>query len=520
METDLVGRWLTIDGDSGIVRYVGPVAGTKGNWLGVEWATSGRGKHNGTKDNHQYFVCKRQQNNGSFIRNIQRINWGQTLFSAAQQRYITDSNEIKCYPKTIDGNRRGKIEAVGFDKIAQFQADPSRLEILGLDMLQIYGTAPHELSAFMNLHTLSLAGNFLTQWQSIEDILNQLPSSYLSTLDISANPWDMPLDIPTNPSSKFKVCWLKINNSPSLTWTDACHMALRLGLRSLSFGWSQLVTTNTTITATLSLEELRLEHNQLTQLPFLDCLPQLKHLDVSNNPIKQVTAVALQSTKNSHLELLNISGTQIDSWTSINNLLEFSQLHTLSISHTPLTMPDASLQTSSPTTDTIRAQTIGRLSQITKLDGSMITAAERTEMERYYLALCARSVPADTTEDALSKQFPRFRELVQVHGLPSSIGQRSDPLSLRSRLAATAIELVCDLDDPEPLAVLHRPLIHTMLVRQLRPVAMRLAKSRSFELFLRPAGTTHWSHLDSDSRPLSFYGLDDQSVVRVVRGSQ
>ncbi|KAJ2797926.1 hypothetical protein H4R20_005008 [Coemansia guatemalensis] len=168
----------------------------------------------------------------------------------------------------------------------------------------------------------------------------------------------------------------------------------------------------------------------------------------------------------------------------------------------------------------IRAQTIARLPQITKLDGSLITTAERTEMERYYLALCARSVPAGTTEDALDKQFPRFKKLVQVHGLPTSIGQRSDALSLKSRLAATAIELVCDLEDDEPLAVLHRPLIHTMLVRQLRPIAMRLAKSRSFKLFLRPAGATHWTHLDSDARPLSFYGLDDQSVVRVVRGTQ
>ncbi|KAJ2613216.1 hypothetical protein H4S08_002335 [Coemansia sp. RSA 1365] len=457
METELVGRWITIDGDSGIVRYVGPVAGTKGDWLGVEWATPGH------------------------------------------------------------GNYRGKIEAVGFDKIAEYQADPSRLEILGLDMLQIYGTLPNELS-FINLHTLSLAGNFLTKWQAIEDILNQLPC-YLSTLDISANPWDMPLDIPTVPSSRFKVGWLKINNSPSLTWSDACRMAMRLGLRSLSFGCSQLGNTNTTITSTLSLEELRLEHNQLTELPSLDCLPQLKHLDVSNNPIKQITA-ATHPIKNICLELLNISSTQIDNWTSINNLLEFSQLSTLSISHTPLTTQQQSQISNSPNIDKFRAQIIGRLPQITKLDGSQISAAERTEMERYYLSLCARTVPTDTTKDALFNRFPRFKELVKVHGLPSTIGQRSDPLSLKSRLAATAIELVSDLDDPEALAVLHRPLIHTMLVRQLRPIAMRLAKSRLFDLFLRPAGTTHWCHLDTDSRPLSFYGIDDQSVVRVVRRPQ
>ncbi|KAJ2083326.1 hypothetical protein H4R24_000886 [Coemansia sp. RSA 988] len=524
METELVGRWLTIDGDSGIVRYVGSVAGTKGTWLGVEWATSGRGKHNGTKDNHQYFICKRHQNNGSFIRNIQRINWGQTVLSAAHQRYIVDSSELECYPKTIDGNRRGKIEAVGFDKIARLQADFSHMEVLGLDMLQIYGTVPHELSAFVNLHTLTLAGNFLTQWQVVEDILNQLPNSCLSMLDISANPWDTPLDIPAESMVRFNVGWLKINNSPSLKWEDACRMAVRLGIRSLSFGWSKLVTTDTT--NTLSLEELRLEHNQLTKLPSLDYLPQLKHLDVSSNPIEQITVDSVLSAKHCPLELLNIRDTQITSWTSIDNLQALSQLHTLSISHTPLTSTTTahtlfqSTPTPKSTTDMIRAQIIARLPQIAKLDGSLISAAERTEMERYYLALCARSVPTGTTEDTLTNQFSRFKELVQVHGLPSSIGQRSAASSLKSRLAATTIELVCNLGDVEPLAVLHRPLIHTMFVRQLRPIAMRLAKSRSFDLFLKPAGATHWSHLDSDARPLSFYGLDDQSVVRVVHGPQ
>ncbi|KAJ2795592.1 hypothetical protein H4R20_005827, partial [Coemansia guatemalensis] len=313
METELIGRWLTIDGHSGIVRYVGPVAGTTGTWLGVEWATSGRGKHNGTKDNHQYFICKRQQNNGSFIRNIQRINWGQTLLSAAHYRYIADSNELECYPKTIDGNRRGKIEAVGFDKVARYQADFSHMEVLGLDMLQVYGAAPNELAAFLNLHTLSLAGNFLTQWQTVEDILNQLPNGHLSTLDISANPWDMPLDIPPEPNARFSVGWMKINNSPSLTWADACRMAVRLGFRSLSFGWSELVTTDTTATTTLALEELHLEHNQLTKLPSLECLPQLKYLDISSNPIDQITAASVQPSKHCRLETLNIRGTQIAS---------------------------------------------------------------------------------------------------------------------------------------------------------------------------------------------------------------
>lgn len=39
------------DGTRGTVKYVGPVAAAKNkteNWLGVEWDSSGRGKHDGS----------------------------------------------------------------------------------------------------------------------------------------------------------------------------------------------------------------------------------------------------------------------------------------------------------------------------------------------------------------------------------------------------------------------------------------------------------------------------------------
>ncbi|KAJ2589892.1 hypothetical protein EV177_009160, partial [Coemansia sp. RSA 1804] len=34
-EASLVGRWFSVDGNQGVVRYVGPVSGTRGTWLGV-----------------------------------------------------------------------------------------------------------------------------------------------------------------------------------------------------------------------------------------------------------------------------------------------------------------------------------------------------------------------------------------------------------------------------------------------------------------------------------------------------
>ena len=44
--------------ERGTVRYVGEVAGTKGEWIGVEWDDEGRGRHDGTHDGKRFaIVC-------------------------------------------------------------------------------------------------------------------------------------------------------------------------------------------------------------------------------------------------------------------------------------------------------------------------------------------------------------------------------------------------------------------------------------------------------------------------------
>lgn len=45
-------------GHVGTIKYVGPVDGTTGLWLGVEWDDISRGKHDGIKDGKRYFECR------------------------------------------------------------------------------------------------------------------------------------------------------------------------------------------------------------------------------------------------------------------------------------------------------------------------------------------------------------------------------------------------------------------------------------------------------------------------------
>jgi tubulin-specific chaperone E len=47
------------------VRYIGEVAGTQKEWLGVEWDDPIRGKHDGEHNGVRYFSCKFQNFNTS-----------------------------------------------------------------------------------------------------------------------------------------------------------------------------------------------------------------------------------------------------------------------------------------------------------------------------------------------------------------------------------------------------------------------------------------------------------------------
>ena len=52
-----VGKRLSYDDAPCTVRYVGPVAETKGDWIGVEWDNSSRGRNAGDAKGVKYFEC-------------------------------------------------------------------------------------------------------------------------------------------------------------------------------------------------------------------------------------------------------------------------------------------------------------------------------------------------------------------------------------------------------------------------------------------------------------------------------
>jgi len=94
-------RVETLDGNRGFCRYVGPVVGQTGRWVGVEWDDQKRGKHDGKHNGKRYFECKRGKEAGeeeeedaraSFVR-VQKVATATDFVSAAKEKYDLENQE-------------------------------------------------------------------------------------------------------------------------------------------------------------------------------------------------------------------------------------------------------------------------------------------------------------------------------------------------------------------------------------------------------------------------------------------
>ena len=76
------------ENDVATVRYVGAVAGTDGEWVGVEFDTAGRGKHDGMHQGVRYFACSAAAGAqaASFVR-PHKLRRGVTLLEALVTKY-------------------------------------------------------------------------------------------------------------------------------------------------------------------------------------------------------------------------------------------------------------------------------------------------------------------------------------------------------------------------------------------------------------------------------------------------
>src|SRR5436309_2152797 len=95
-----LGQRLSYDGALCTVRYHGPLPGTKGVWLGVEWDDVSRGKHDGTHQGKRYYDClSSAPTAASFIRPSRIPDPPRSFLDALRFKYAPeDTNETTPSP--------------------------------------------------------------------------------------------------------------------------------------------------------------------------------------------------------------------------------------------------------------------------------------------------------------------------------------------------------------------------------------------------------------------------------------
>lgn len=140
MATLDLGHRVLIAGCKATVRYVGPVDGQKGLWVGVEWDDPSRGKHDGSAGGIQYFTCRSGDAAGSFVR-IEKVPAGTSLLQALRARYTNQraegSDAAACssghaggedvFVRTA-GNRKVLVQLVGEDEVTARQSQIDQLK--------------------------------------------------------------------------------------------------------------------------------------------------------------------------------------------------------------------------------------------------------------------------------------------------------------------------------------------------------------------------------------------------------
>ncbi|EFE40593.1 tubulin-specific chaperone, putative [Trichophyton verrucosum HKI 0517] len=419
-----IGSRLSFDGALCTVRYIGPVHGTKGEWLGVEWDEPDRGKHSGAHNGVKYFQCKDQltacRNNhptaGSFVRPSRPSDKSLSFLEGAHEKYVS---ELPVFHSSSKGDRvledyvskpieiSGKIvEEVGFDEIRKQLATLHELRILILDGLRINGVLAgpdvsdnREKELEKIKHTcpkvmeLNLNRNLIRKWCEIVDICAQLPE--LKILKLNGNFFE------------------EVKNCPSDTISPTVNS---LFLDFTLMDWE---------------EELLLDFNDFESLdslsPLMD-LRKLRHLSLRRNKISKIYASTPSDLVFSPtLEFVDVSCNQISSWNFLDALQKiFPGMTHLRISDNPLyALPPAptkvtGLPEARMTVDEAFMLTLSRLSNLKILNYGKITPLDRLNGELYYLSLIRKEVLAHppSMEQAIITSHPRYKELCKIYEVP------------------------------------------------------------------------------------------------------
>ncbi|KAI9835218.1 MAG: hypothetical protein M1838_005364 [Thelocarpon superellum] len=437
-----VGQRLSFESALCTVRYIGPIQGPKGDWLGVEWDDPVRGKHNGQHGDVKYFECKSKNPTvASFVRTNRTADDPRSFLQALQQKYASEpASRSRSFERPIEWG--GKVvEEVGFDKIRRQLATFSELRIVLLDGLCLAtSTSPsrqadqHEGDALFRqireicpkIRELDLSRNLLERWEDVVEICQQLDE--LKTLKISGNRfreagWERRQDYEKAFST---VSHLELE-AMLLSWDEITLMTASFpSLTTLSASSNELSHLSRTLPPQ-SLTHLTLENNDFMSIRSLECLSSLSHLQILNlrsNRIQTVEVAGIVNTINpvrfsESVTYVDLSHNAIESWDFIDRLQDvFPGMVGLRAAHNPLY--DETRGTGRMGVEEGYMLTLARLGRLKNLNFSSITPQERQNAEMYYLSRIAKEAveEVEPEEASVFARHQRYAELCEAYGTP------------------------------------------------------------------------------------------------------
>ncbi|MCJ1373197.1 hypothetical protein MMC20_004424 [Loxospora ochrophaea] len=484
------GERLSYSKSLSTVRYIGPVKGTKGEWLGVEWDDPSRGKHNGEHEGLRYFSCQsKHPTAASFIRPSRTSDQALAFLEALRSKYASDknsesggSNQVSEQTIQISGKT---VEEVGFEKIRQQLATLRELQIVVLDGLCVAGVQANPWSEgnqenwlqqvqligqnCPKISELDLSENLLEQWGDIAAICSQLPD--LEALKINRNRF-RDLSTPMFQESELRTSCLSIKelglDETLLSWDQLVILTSAFpSLTHLSFSSNSLSHLPCPL-PTPNLTSLTLSGNNFTTLSSLTPLTHLQNLTTLSLRSNSISTIYPQTTTSSSssppsppllfptLLTLNLSHNSIPTFTLISHLpTHFPSLLSLHTTQNPFTTPLPPTESS--------LLTIPRIPTLTSLNHTRITPPDRTNAELYYLSTIARalsSTPA-SHEPQILAHHPRYSALCALHGAPTITRSSPDdpsststtiinPNSLAARLITFTFHFSTTTPPPPP----------------------------------------------------------------------
>ncbi|XP_051123575.1 tubulin-folding cofactor E isoform X2 [Andrographis paniculata] len=454
---------------TGAVKYVGPVQGYSGDWVGVDWDAPGEGKHDGSHNGVRYFTA-RGPYTASFVR-PHNLSSGISLLEALKTRYRTATTKDE-----------------------------------------------------EDLKELDLSGNLLSDWQDVGIICQGLPA--LTDLNISSNSMSSNVTIMPQLSN---ICVLVLNHTGVL-WEqveilrDSIPHVAELHLMENNL---KRITplSSTFVQGFKSLKLLNLEHNclsdwdeivKLSQLPSLEQLylnynnlnhiwyPECEKLDEPSNEIES-PGKSFRPFENLHG--LSLGSNNIEDLGSVDSLNSFPNLMDVRLSDNPV----ADLGKGGVP----RFVFIARLAKVKILNGSEVSPRERKDSEIRYIRLVMSKFHGSSAD--VLRLHPRFLELRQIHGIDDekpSTGA-SGPQKLALTLISVSLKCTGASMGEKPLVVKKLPA--TTTVGKLKNLCESFFKLKSVKpvLFLQEEGAPLPALLEDDMASLVELGIGNDSTILV-----